>query len=410
MATKFLGFRVDPLRPFDFSNKKKWRKLPGGKGYKLLNPDPIKDKQYAFAYVKAAKAFDAEQRMPIAGVANANIVDRMDERLDPRGIELEHFMKNPQLLAHHSYFHPVGQVESLDIQEDGIHFSGWVGDPSKAELTEMQKEMRSLIAQGIIKTVSVGFIPKKIRAPLYNEAGDLEEALVIEQWELLEISLVSVPCNQDSIVEMRDIAKPMESAKIDSEASKDKSLNDSGIESKISELVEQNTVVQTLIFDKAMFSKQEAIDWAKGHDFRADKVDETEDSYRLRQREPSEFDEESFRTIDITDGVKAVIGKLKEGTEMVGKTKEVEDNKESNYQEEMLTLMKGMNALLQRNTEMTELMLKKLEEKPMDKPVDECPPKEDEAAKAMEARVEKMEKSFAKLAESVNLIVSKLSK
>ncbi len=72
------------------------------------------------------------------------------------------------------------------------------------------------------------------------------------------------------------------------------------------------TTVQTLIFSRDKFHTAEAAKkWATEHDFSAAKVDETEDSYRLRQREPGEFTDGSFRTIDLDSGVKAVIGKLK---------------------------------------------------------------------------------------------------
>jgi len=40
-------------------------------------------------------------------------------------------------------------------------------------------------------------------------------------------------------------------------------------------------------------------------------IDEKNDVWRVRQRSEDDFQENSFRTIDITDGVKAVIGKLK---------------------------------------------------------------------------------------------------
>lgn len=71
--------------------------------------------------------------------------------------------------------------------------------------------------------------------------------------------------------------------------------------------------VQTLIFDKKVFpTRSSATKWAREHDFRADKVDETADSWRLRQREPGEF--VRFRTIRMTDGVQAVIGPLKRPT------------------------------------------------------------------------------------------------
>jgi len=72
------------------------------------------------------------------------------------------------------------------------------------------------------------------------------------------------------------------------------------------------STVQTLIFDKTVFKTAEAARaWAKRHDFHFGKVDETEDSFRLRQEEPEELQEGSFRTMVLTRGVKAVIGRQK---------------------------------------------------------------------------------------------------
>lgn len=70
--------------------------------------------------------------------------------------------------------------------------------------------------------------------------------------------------------------------------------------------------VQTLIFAKSRFpSAGDATDWAKSRDFRAHKVDETGQSFRLRQRDPSDFTRGSLRTIQLTNGVQAVIGRPK---------------------------------------------------------------------------------------------------
>lgn len=95
-------------------------------------------------------------------------------------------------------------------------------------------------------------------------------------------------------------------------------LLDIGVEAKeeLAEVdiyeVEKAMKIQTLIFSKDAFDSAAAAQaWAKQHAFRSDKVDETGDSYRLRQVDPSEFDESSFRTITITDGVKAVVGQPK---------------------------------------------------------------------------------------------------
>lgn len=75
------------------------------------------------------------------------------------------------------------------------------------------------------------------------------------------------------------------------------------------------TTIQTVILSKERFeTKEDANNWIREHDFiiKVGAPDETEDSWRYRQREPSLFVDGSFRTIEITDGVKAVVGHLKE--------------------------------------------------------------------------------------------------
>jgi hypothetical protein len=71
--------------------------------------------------------------------------------------------------------------------------------------------------------------------------------------------------------------------------------------------------IQTLIFDKDVFrTKAEALAWARGHGFELHKaLDETGDSFRMRQRDPGDFEAGSFRTITLRPGVKAVIGRRK---------------------------------------------------------------------------------------------------
>lgn len=74
--------------------------------------------------------------------------------------------------------------------------------------------------------------------------------------------------------------------------------------------------IQTLIFDKKKFSSEEAKSWASAHDFKSSKIDENANSVRLRQRDPGEFT--TMRTISLTDGVKAVVGKSKEVVDKQG--------------------------------------------------------------------------------------------
>jgi hypothetical protein len=141
----------------------------------------------------------------VAGIANANIVDRVEERLDPAGCVLVNYLNNPVFLANHRYMceAAIGRVPVLEIKETGLHFEAWIGDPKKAPLTDVQRTVRSLVAQGILCTVSIGFIPLDIREPLFTEAGELAEPLTITRWELLEISVVPVPCNQGSLFALK---------------------------------------------------------------------------------------------------------------------------------------------------------------------------------------------------------------
>jgi phage-related protein (TIGR01555 family) len=74
----------------------------------------------------------------------------------------------------------------------------------------------------------------------------------------------------------------------------------------------EGSKVQSIILSKKRFaSAAEASAWVKSHDFHAEKIDETEESYRFRQQEPGRFQPESLRTIELTNGVKAVIGRPK---------------------------------------------------------------------------------------------------
>lgn len=74
---------------------------------------------------------------------------------------------------------------------------------------------------------------------------------------------------------------------------------------------EDGMEVQSLLFSKDKFNKSEAESWAAKHDYKT-AVDEKSDSFRMRQKPPFKFKKGSFRTIDITEGIKAVVACPKE--------------------------------------------------------------------------------------------------
>ena len=85
---------------------------------------------------------------------------------------------------------------------------------------------------------------------------------------------------------------------------------------------ESPLVTQSLIFSKSRFeSADKAKGWATENSYNADNVEESEDAFRLTQRDPNEFEENSFKTIELTDGVKAVKGYLIKAAQFIDTVK-----------------------------------------------------------------------------------------
>jgi len=83
----------------------------------------------------------------------------------------------------------------------------------------------------------------------------------------------------------------------------DKDSNEVG---KLNE--KQSTVVQTVILSKDRFkSKDAAITWIKNSKFKFHKVDEATGTYRFRQKEPSLFKQDSYRTKKLDEGISIVV-------------------------------------------------------------------------------------------------------
>ena len=280
------------------------------------------------------KQFDPSMdRLEIAGIANANIIDRMDERLDPKGVDTTNFNKNRVLLSDHMYFNKsvIGRVTSVVPEHDGVHFDAFVGDPSKGALTDTQKDIRNLILQGLIQTVSVGFIPHKIQAPSFDDEGKLLDPAVILIWELLELSVVAVPANAGSTFEMRQIAETARKYfSFNDTRQHDLTGNTKGNDNETSS--KSSDIIQSLVFEKTLFTVEGAKRWAKAKDYDDSKVTQDDDSIRLHQRELAEFEEKSLRTVEVEDGVKAINGLLKG-----------EDAMNEKQAQEMIETMKTVN-------------------------------------------------------------------
>jgi len=112
------------------------------------------------------------------------IVDRSEESVLPQGYNLEDYKKNPILLYAHDNQQPIGKIINIDVRVDGLYI--------EAEVHKvMNKKVYYGVKNGILKTFSIGFRIK-----------DYIEVDGVYLWtatDLVEISIVSVPNNQDSL-------------------------------------------------------------------------------------------------------------------------------------------------------------------------------------------------------------------
>ena len=122
----------------------------------------------------------------IEGYASTNDIDRAGDVVSPavwqKGIE--NYLKNPIILAQHDYDDPVGRMVEHKIDSTGL----WI----KARISAAA-EIFNLVKDGVLTAFSIGF---RVLDAEYNSAADV---FLIKEVELLEISVVSVPCNQNTL-------------------------------------------------------------------------------------------------------------------------------------------------------------------------------------------------------------------
>ena len=122
----------------------------------------------------------------IEGYANTTNIDRSGDVIPKTVWEagLQNYLKNPVILAYHDHDEPIGRMVDYRIEDKGL----WI----KARVSAAAEDVFNLVKDGVLTAFSVGFI---IKDATYDKETDL---FVIKELELLEISVVSVPANQDS--------------------------------------------------------------------------------------------------------------------------------------------------------------------------------------------------------------------
>lgn len=136
-------------------------------------------------------------------------VDRDGEVLIPQGMNAKDYENNPVLFYNHDYANPIGTVANLKRKDNAV-----VGELRFAQRPEDYKGdffptfVETLIRQGIVKGISVGFVPEEGGARHATKADKSKFGTgikkVFNKWKLLEVSVAPLPANQDALVQAVD--------------------------------------------------------------------------------------------------------------------------------------------------------------------------------------------------------------
>jgi len=128
------------------------------------------------------------ETLTIKGYANTVSKDRTGDVIVKEAWTkggMDDYLKNPIILAFHDYSRPVGTTVDYNVTDKGLEIV--------AEISKAAGEVYNLIKDGVLKTFSVGF---SIKDADYEKEDD---TFYIKDLSLYEISVVSVPANQDSV-------------------------------------------------------------------------------------------------------------------------------------------------------------------------------------------------------------------
>jgi len=130
----------------------------------------------------------------IAGYANTSEQDRGGDIILSSAWNkgLDNYRKNPVLLLQHKHDQAIGRVDNIRIDQKGLYVEAFVSSAA-----EKKYGLITLIKDNVLKSFSVGIIPKKMKQP-----GD-SSSNIITELELLEVSVVAVPMNQDSLFSIK---------------------------------------------------------------------------------------------------------------------------------------------------------------------------------------------------------------
>ena len=143
--------------------------------------------------VLTLKAFDeASGARRFTGIASTPSTDRMDDIVEPRGMTAR--LPAP-LLWQHDKHQPIGWVRIAAANDEGIEVECELAEVKEAgRLKDRLDEAWQSIKAGLVRGLSIGF------KPIAAEQIKGSFGMRFKEWELLELSAVTIPANAEASI------------------------------------------------------------------------------------------------------------------------------------------------------------------------------------------------------------------
>lgn len=132
-------------------------------------------------------------------IVSTGDVDRAGDIIDPNGIDFTAYRKNPVILYQHDHDEPIARCTEIGVVDGKVEALVQFPDAGAAEKSD---EVYNLIKAGVLNAISIGFIPLE---SVSIDPKDSWGAKRYTKCEMLEASIVSVPCNSNALIIERTI-------------------------------------------------------------------------------------------------------------------------------------------------------------------------------------------------------------
>jgi phage head maturation protease len=149
---------------------------------------------------KASGVRVKDDERAIIATISTDAVDRDNEVIIPKGIDLKAYRKNPVVMWAHNYaIPPIAKATEMDTGKERL-----VAKAVFAE-TELAEEVFQLYKGGFLNMFSIGFLPKENHEPTEKDLREHPEwapvRRVHDKTEMLEFSCVPIGSNRDALRE-----------------------------------------------------------------------------------------------------------------------------------------------------------------------------------------------------------------